>query len=47
MYDTRNEDNPQWVEVADLTENIGNFYRLSMNSTGDKIALVSFKGTRP
>lgn len=47
MYDTRNEDNPQWVEVADLTEKIGNFYRIAMNSTGDKIALVSYKGNRP
>jgi hypothetical protein len=47
MYDTRNEENPEWIEIADLSEKIGNFYRITMNSAGDKIALVSYKGARP
>lgn len=46
-YDTKNEDSQKWFEVADLSEKIGNFYRLAMSPAGDRIALVSYKGAKP
>lgn len=36
-----------WNIVADLSETIGNFYRLSISAAGDKIALVTYKGKKP
>jgi hypothetical protein len=45
-YDTTTENNV-WTEVADFSKTIGNFYRMTINAKGDKIAVVSYKGTRP
>ncbi|CAN5603055.1 hypothetical protein BH11BAC2_BH11BAC2_15140 [soil metagenome] len=46
FFDTKKE-GAKWVEVADFTKTVGTFYRLTMNSKGDKIAMVSYKGTKP
>ena len=37
----------QWKEVADLKKNVGIFYRIAINPTGTKLALVSYTGSKP
>lgn len=46
MFDTTIENN-KWKSIGDFSETIGTFYRMAMNSTGDKIAIVSYKGEKP
>lgn len=46
MYDTKAE-KPMWIPIADFKEKIGDFYRMAMSPTGDKLAVVSYKGPRP
>jgi Tol biopolymer transport system component len=36
-----------WQQVADFSSSAGNFYRITVNSKGDKIALVGFTGAKP
>lgn len=45
-FDTQSE-SATWTEIADFSKTIGNFYRMSISPKGDKIAVVSYKGTRP
>lgn len=45
-FDTKSE-SAEWIEIADFTKTIGNFYRMSISPKGDKIAVVSYKGARP
>lgn len=40
-------DDPKWLESADFTKTVGTMYRLAVSPKGDKIALVSYKGTKP
>jgi Tol biopolymer transport system component len=37
----------QWQQVADFISALGNFYRITVNTKGDKIALVAFTGEKP
>ncbi len=46
MYDTKLEDS-KWIPIGDFSETIGTFYRMTMNATGDKIAIVTYKGEKP
>lgn len=39
--------NTNWVQVADFTEKIGSFYRMSFCNCGKHLCVVSFKGKRP
>jgi tricorn protease-like protein len=36
-----------WQQVADFTSALGDFYRITVNAKGDKIALVAFTGKKP
>ena len=47
MYDTKNETDPKWIQAADYTKIIGNFYRMAFSPLGNKLAVVSYKGERP
>jgi Tol biopolymer transport system component len=47
MLDTKMKDVATWAEVADYTKTIGNFYRMACSPMGNKIVLVSYKGTKP
>jgi WD40-like Beta Propeller Repeat len=46
VYDTKIEDT-KWIPIGDFSETIGTFYRMAMNKTGDKIAIVTYKGEKP
>ncbi|MBK7683220.1 MAG: hypothetical protein IPJ26_12500 [Bacteroidetes bacterium] len=46
MYDTKLEET-KWIPIGDFSETIGTFYRMTMNATGDKIAIVTYKGEKP
>jgi Tol biopolymer transport system component len=37
----------EWRQVADFTATLANFYRITVNAKGDKIALVAFTGSKP
>jgi hypothetical protein len=43
----KEEELAEWNLVADLSETIGNFYRIAISPGGEKMALVSFKGSKP
>jgi len=43
----KEEEQAEWTVVTDLSETIGNFYRLTISAAGDKIALVTYKGKKP
>ena len=47
MYDTALQDKAQWKMIADFTKTIGNFYRLTCSPIGNKLAIVSYVGTKP
>ena len=47
LYQYRNEAGNTWHEVADFTSVIGDFYRISVNAKGDRIAMVGFTGKKP
>ncbi len=47
MLDTKMKDVATWVEVADYTKTIGNFYRMACSPMGNKIVLVSYRGAKP
>jgi Tol biopolymer transport system component len=36
-----------WKEIADFSAELGDFYRISVNAQGDKIAMVAFSGKKP
>ena len=36
-----------WKEIADFSAGLGDFYRISINAQGDKIAMVAFTGKKP
>ena len=37
----------KWVELADFSKTIGNFYRIAVSPDGKRIAVVSYEGKRP
>lgn len=37
----------QWIEIADFSTSIGNFYRLTVSNDGRYLAVVSFIGKKP
>lgn len=37
----------QWIEIADFSKSIGNFYRLTVSNDGHYLAVVSFIGKKP
>lgn len=48
FYPTKKKDNLGWVQVADLAEQgIGEFYRLTVNKRGNRMAIVTFTGKKP
>ncbi len=47
MWDTKNQKDPQWLQVGDYSKLIGAFYRLAFSPMGNKLAVVSYKGERP
>jgi Tol biopolymer transport system component len=46
LYQWRRGDK-DWTQVADFSSSVGNFYRITLNPAGDKIALVGFTGAKP
>src|SRR6187401_2333368 len=36
-----------WKEIADFSAGLGDFYRISVNAQGDRIAMVAFTGKKP
>ncbi|MCX6276251.1 MAG: hypothetical protein NTV09_13705, partial [Bacteroidetes bacterium] len=36
-----------WKEIADFSSVLGDFYRISVNAKGDRIAMVAFTGKKP
>jgi Tol biopolymer transport system component len=36
-----------WKEIADFSSVLGDFYRISVNAQGDRIAMVAFTGKKP
>lgn len=36
-----------WEEAADFSADLGDFYRISVNAQGDRIAMVAFTGKKP
>jgi len=36
-----------WTEIADFSSVLGDFYRISVNAKGDRIAMVAFTGKKP
>jgi len=46
MLDSKVE-GAKWMPIGDFSENIGFFYRLAINKTGDKMAIVTYKGEKP
>jgi tricorn protease-like protein len=36
-----------WKEIADFSSELGDFYRISVNVQGDRIAMVGFTGKKP
>ena len=36
-----------WKEIADFSSALGDFYRISVNANGDRIAMVAFTGKKP
>lgn len=36
-----------WKEIADFSSALGDFYRISINAKGDRIAMVAFTGNKP
>lgn len=48
FYPKKKKDNPGWVQVADLTAlGISDFYRLTVNKRGNRMAIVTFTGKKP
>ncbi len=47
MWDTKNDTNPKWSQLADYSKIIGDFYRMAFSPLGNKLAVVSYKGQRP
>lgn len=41
------EGEKDWSQVADFSSSLGNFYRITLNAKGDKIAMVGFTGAKP
>lgn len=37
----------EWTEIADFSSVLGDFYRISVSSKGDRIAMVAFTGKKP
>jgi Tol biopolymer transport system component len=37
----------EWMQVGDFSASVGNFYRITLNAKGDRIALVGFTGAKP
>jgi Tol biopolymer transport system component len=37
----------EWKEIADFSGALGDFYRISVNAKGDRIAMVAFTGKKP
>jgi tricorn protease-like protein len=37
----------EWKEIADFSAQLGDFYRISVNVQGDRIAMVAFTGKKP
>lgn len=47
MLDPKLGELAEWLEVADYSKTVGNFYRLASSPMGNKIVLVSYKGKKP
>ena len=47
MYDPEMHNKASWKMVADFTKTIGNFYRIACSPTGNRLAIVSYSGTKP
>lgn len=47
LYRFVQQDGEGWTELADFSATLGDFYRISINSKGDKLALVAFTGDKP
>jgi hypothetical protein len=47
VYDTKNENDPKWVQMGDYSKIIGDFYRMAFSPLGNKLAVVAFKGEIP
>ncbi len=37
----------KWIEIADFSKSVGNFYRIQVSSDGRYLALVSYLGKKP
>jgi len=37
----------EWNEIADFSSGLGDFYRISVNAQGNRIAMVAFTGKKP
>lgn len=46
MFDPAVPDNG-WMEVADFSKSVGEFYRISVSPKGNRWAVVAFKGKKP
>lgn len=47
LYKYLPDDGGSWVEIADFSASIGNFYRLTVSNDGRYLAVVSFTGKKP
>ena len=36
-----------WKQIADFSAELGDFYRIAVNTQGDRIAMVGFTGKKP
>lgn len=47
LYQYQSEHGGLWIEIADFSTTIGNFYRLTVSNDGRFLAVVSFTGKKP
>ena len=47
LADPAKKEKGMWKEIADLKKNVGNFYRIAINPSGTKVAIVSYDGAKP
>jgi Tol biopolymer transport system component len=47
LYQYKPASDKDWQQVADFTSSLIDFYRITVNAKGDRIALVSFTGKKP
>ena len=47
LYRFVQQDGEGWTELADFSAALGDFYRVSINVKGDKLAMVAFTGDKP